>query len=101
MGHLSRHRALHSTGALGRVLGVAPLLPGGSIRGVAAVVLPDGREPETGDVDPVVPVHFVLLEVDVDSFLDASGVPMLVLVYTLHTVPVGVVASSPDVFSYR
>ena len=66
-----------------------------------AVVLPDGREPETGDVDPVVPVDVVLLEADVDGLLDASGVPMLVLVQTLYTVPVGVVASSPDVFSYR
>ena len=62
--------------------------------------MPDGREPETGDVDPVVSVDVVLLEVDVDSLPDA-GVPMLVLVQTLYTVPVGVLASSPDVFSYH
>lgn len=42
----------------------------------------DRWKPESGDVVAIVPVDVVLL--DVDGFLDASGVPMLFPVYTAH-----------------
>ena len=80
----------------GRVLGVAPLRSGALV-----VVLADGGDPEPGDVDAAVPVDVVSIQADVDGLLDASCVPMLVLVHTLHAVPVGVVTSSPGVFGYR
>ena len=95
-GDLSGRRTLHSTGVRGRVLGVAPLRSGAPV-----VVLADGGEPEPGDVDAAVPVDAVSIQADVDGLLDASCVPMLVLVHALHAVPVGVVTSSPGVLGYR
>ena len=62
------------------------------------IVLADGGEPEPGYVDAAVPVDVVPVEADVDSLLDSPGVPVPVLVHTLHAAQVGVVTSSPDVF---
>ena len=73
----------------------------GSDVSAAGVVLADGGEPEPGDVDAAVPVDAVSIQADVDGLLDASCVPMLVLVHALHAVPVGVVTSSPGVLGYR
>ena len=95
-GDLSGRRMLRSTGVRGRVLGVAPLRSGAPV-----VVLADGGEPEPGDVNAAVPVDAVSIQADVDGLLDASCVPMLVLVHTLHAVLVGVVTSSPGVLGYR
>ena len=95
-GDLSWRRTLHSRGVGGRVLGVAPLRSDAPV-----VVLADGGEPEPGDVDAAVPVDAVSIQADVDGLLDASCVPMLVLVHALHAVPVGVVTSSPGVLGYR
>ena len=44
----------------------------------------DGGEPEPGDVDAAVPVDAVSIQADVDGLLDASCVPMLVLVHALY-----------------
>ena len=96
MGDLSRRRTLHSTSAKGHSLGIFVQLRSGA----AVIVLVDGGEPEPGYVDAAAPVDVVLVEADVDSLLDSSGVPVLVLVYRLHAIPVGVVTSSPGVFSY-
>ena len=71
------------------------------LRCAPVVVLADGGEPEPGDVDAAVPVDVVSIQADVDGLLDASCVPMLVLVHALHAVPVGVVTSSPGVFGYK
>ena len=95
-GDLSGRRTPYSMGVRGRVLGVAPLRPGAPV-----VVLAVGGEPEPGNVHAPVPVDVVSIQADVDSLLDASCVPMLVLVHEMHAVPVGVVTSSPIVLGYR
>ena len=95
-GARSGRRTLYSTGVRGRVLGAAPLRSGAPV-----VVLANGGEPEPGDVDATVPVDVVSIQADVDGLLDASCVPMLVLVHALHAVPIGVVTSSPGVLGYR